>query len=71
VKVVNKPIYGNRILNKFFTSCPHVSQIEVFSNVVETKHRAVYVKQHAGPGIRCAKAVCKKLLWYDMRQHHV
>ena len=44
-QVVTKPTHGNNILDKFFTSRPDITEVEVFASLIKTKHHAVFVKQ--------------------------
>ena len=44
-QVVNQPTHGNKMLDKFFTSRPDITEVEVFASLIKTKHRAVFVKQ--------------------------
>jgi hypothetical protein len=60
VQVVNKPTII--VFRQIFRSRPDVSQIEVFSCLIKTKHRAVYDNQYVGPGRRCAKASLQEIV---------
>jgi hypothetical protein len=41
VQIVNKPTRGNSIFDKFFTNHPDVSQFDVVTYLIKTKHKAV------------------------------
>jgi hypothetical protein len=45
----------NRILDKFFTNRPDVTQYDVVASRIKTKHKAVYVYQYFGEGSSCVK----------------
>ena len=40
-QIVNKPTHGNHILDKFFTNRPDVSQFDVVTSLIKTKHEAL------------------------------
>jgi hypothetical protein len=70
-QLVSKPTHGNNILDKFFTSRPDISEVEVFASLIKTKHRAVFVRQILSPRVIHKKSERKKAQVYDRRQHHL
>jgi hypothetical protein len=71
VQLVKTPTRGNNILDKFFTSHLDVSQVEMFSSLIMTKHQVVYVKQSVTLNFPANSCSCKKFSAYHLRPHHL
>jgi hypothetical protein len=70
-QIVSQPTHGNKILDKFFTSRPDISEVEVFASLIKTKHRAVFVKQTLLCKSKFRMCERKKVKVYDRRPHHL
>jgi hypothetical protein len=57
-QIVLKPTHGNNILDKFFTSSPDISEVEVFASLIKTKHRAVVVEQTLSSNVVLIRSAC-------------
>jgi hypothetical protein len=71
VQIVTKPTHGKNILDKFFTSRPDISEVEVFASLIKTKHRAVIVKQTLAANSNLTSCKRKKANVYDRRSHNL
>jgi len=44
-QIVIQPTHGNKIMDKFFTSRPDISEVMIFASLIKTKYSTVCVKQ--------------------------
>jgi hypothetical protein len=70
-QIVNVPTHGNKTLDKFFTSRPDISHVEVFSSLIKTKHKAVCIKLALSNNLDEYKNARNRTKVYDLRPHFI
>ena len=72
-QLVTVPIYGNNIVDEFFTSRPDLFQGYVFRSLIKTEHRAVHFWQSSNINGRVPAGNCndRKRLLNDFRANNI